>query len=196
MTHISNRSQVDGWKKFFVRVPSSISQCGGKTNRTLFWSMAIAMDDGAVDGIKVVDVCQWILHSNMSNIIPLPFKTTLSTSYTDVSELAQVMQCLEHHLAHVVNIRITSKCNWHLYEHLLTPPLTGLLELWPVPLSVENFQMWELMGCLELENHVIDGMMSQLHLVCNYNNMLIKWWDPGHIDTGNGWAAAMAWEQE
>ena len=34
--------------------------------------------------------------------------------------------------------------------------------------------MRELMGCLELENQVIEGMMSQLHLVCNYNNMLIK----------------------
>ena len=47
--------------------------------------------------------------------------------------------------------------------------------------------MWELMGCLELENQVIKGMMSQLHLVRNYNNMLIKRWDPGHVDVGNGW---------
>ena len=50
-----------------------------------------------------------VLHSTMSNIIPLPFKSTLSSSYADASELAQAMQCLECHLAHVVNIRITSK---------------------------------------------------------------------------------------
>ena len=56
--------------------------------------------------------------------------------------------------------------------------------------------MRELMGCLELENQVIEGMMSQLRLVRNYNNMLIKRWDPGHVDAGNGWAAAAAWEQE
>ena len=45
----------------------------------------------------------------MSNIIPLPFESALSSSYADASELAQAMQCLERHLAHVVNIRITSK---------------------------------------------------------------------------------------
>ena len=56
--------------------------------------------------------------------------------------------------------------------------------------------MWELMGRLELENQVIKGMMSQLRLVRNYNNMLIKRWDPGHVDAGNGWVAAVAWEQE
>ena len=46
----------------------------------------------------------------MSNIIPLPFESALSTSYADVSELAQAMQHLKCHLAHVVNIQITSKC--------------------------------------------------------------------------------------
>ena len=51
-------------------------------------------------------------------------------------------------------------------------------------------------GILELENQVINGMMSQLSLVCNYNSLLIKWWDPGHIDAGNGWVVAAAWEQE
>ena len=56
--------------------------------------------------------------------------------------------------------------------------------------------MRELMGRLELENQVIEGMMSKLRVVRNYNNMLIKWWDPGHMDGGNGWAVAAAWEQE
>ena len=50
-----------------------------------------------------------VLHSNMSNIIPLPFESSLSASYADMSELAQAMQRLEHHLAHVVNIQVTSK---------------------------------------------------------------------------------------
>ena len=72
----------------------------------------------------------------------------------------------------------------------------GLLESWPVPSGAENFQMQELMGCLELENQVIEGMMSQLRLVRNYNNLLIKQWDPGHGNAGNGWAAVAAWEQE
>ena len=72
----------------------------------------------------------------------------------------------------------------------------GLLEAWPVPSGVENIQMQELMGRLELENHVIEGMMGQLRLVRNYNNLLIKRWDPGHGNAGNGWAAAAAWEQE
>ena len=45
-----------------------------------------------------------VLHSNMLNIIPLPFESTLSSSYADASELAQAMQHLKHHLAHVVNI--------------------------------------------------------------------------------------------
>ena len=62
--------------------------------------------------------------------------------------------------------------------------------------GAENFQMRELMGRLDLENQVIEGMMGQLCLVRNYNNMLIKRWDPGHADAGNGWAAAAAWEQE
>ena len=74
--------------------------------------------------------------------------------------------------------------------------LIGLLESWPAPSGAENFQMGELMGRLELENQVIKGIMSQLCLVHNYNNMLIKRWDPGHVDAGNGWAAAAAWEQE
>ena len=45
----------------------------------------------------------------MSNIIPLPFESALSSSYADASELVQAMQRLEHHLAHVVNIQVTSK---------------------------------------------------------------------------------------
>ena len=54
----------------------------------------------------------------MSNIIPLPFESTLSASYTDASELAQALQHLERHLAHIINIRVTSKC--FLYpEHAL-----------------------------------------------------------------------------
>ena len=52
------------------------------------------------------------------------------------------------------------------------------------------------MGHLELENQVIEGMMGQLHLVCNNNNLFIKWWDPGHADAGKGWAVAAAWAQE
>ena len=74
--------------------------------------------------------------------------------------------------------------------------IVGLLESWPVPSGAENFQMQELMGRLELENQVIEGMMGQLRLMCNYNNLLIKRWDPGHENAGNGWAAAAAWEQE
>ena len=46
---------------------------------------------------------------HMSNIIPLPFESSLSTSYADASELAQAMQHLERHLAHVINIRVTVK---------------------------------------------------------------------------------------
>ena len=56
--------------------------------------------------------------------------------------------------------------------------------------------MQELMGHLELENQVIEGMMGQLRLMRNYNNLLIKQWDPGHGNAGNGWGAAAAWEQE
>ena len=56
--------------------------------------------------------------------------------------------------------------------------------------------MRELMDRLVLENQVIEGMMGQLRMVHNFNNMLIKRWDPGHVDAGNRWAAAAAWEQE
>ena len=56
--------------------------------------------------------------------------------------------------------------------------------------------MRELMDRLALENQVIEGMMGQLRMVRNFNNMLIRWWDPGHVDAGNGWGAAAAWEQE
>ena len=45
----------------------------------------------------------------MSNIIPLPFESTLSASYADASELAQAMQHLERHLAHIINIWVTSE---------------------------------------------------------------------------------------
>ena len=75
-------------------------------------------------------------------------------------------------------------------------PIVGLLESWPLPSGAEQFQMRELMDRLALENQVIEGMMGQLRMVRNFNNMLIKWWDPGHVDAGNGWAAAAAWEQE
>ena len=56
--------------------------------------------------------------------------------------------------------------------------------------------MWELIDWLALENQVIEGMMGQLCMVCNFNKMLKKWWDPGHVDAGNRWGAAAAWEQE
>ena len=56
--------------------------------------------------------------------------------------------------------------------------------------------MWELMNWLALENQVIEGMMGQLRMVHNFNNMLIRQWDPGHVDAGNGWGVAAAWEQE
>ena len=72
----------------------------------------------------------------------------------------------------------------------------NMLELWPLPSGAEQFQMRELMDHLALENQVIEGMMGQLCMVRNFNNMLIKRWDPGHVDTGNGWAAVVAWEQE
>ena len=42
----------------------------------------------------------------------------------------------------------------------LTTALIGLLESWLVPLGAENFQMRELMGCLELENQVIEGTIK------------------------------------
>ena len=75
-------------------------------------------------------------------------------------------------------------------------PIVGLLESWPLPSGAEQFQMRELMDRLALENQVIEGMMGQLRMVHNFNNMLIKWWDPGHVDAGNGWGVAAAWEQE
>ena len=56
----------------------------------------------------------------MSNIIPLPFESALSSSYTDASELVQAMQHLEHHLAHVVNIRVTSKFPCCYFYGILT----------------------------------------------------------------------------
>ena len=74
--------------------------------------------------------------------------------------------------------------------------IVGLLESWPLPSGAEQFQMRELMDRLALENQVIEGMMGQLRMVRNFNNMLIKQWDPGHVDAGNGWGAAAAWEQE
>ena len=77
----------------------------GISSGAWFWQWAA----GLWSGIKTVSFGLQVLHSNMSNIIPLPFESTLSSSYADMSELAQAMQCLEHHLAHVVNIRITSK---------------------------------------------------------------------------------------
>ena len=55
-----------------------------------------------------------------------------------------------------------------------------------------QFQMQELMDWLALKNQVIEGMMGQLRMVHNFNNMFIKQWDPGHVDAGNGWAAAAA----
>ena len=148
-------------------------------------------------GIKTVGLRLRVLHSHMSNIIPLPFESTLSSSYADTSELAQAMQHLERHLVHVVDIRVTSKFPFsrHSFDGMLTF-IVGLLELWPLPSGAEQFQMRELMDCLALENQVIEGMMGQLHMVRNFNNMLIKWWDPGHVDAGNGWGAAVAWEQE
>ena len=72
----------------------------------------------------------------------------------------------------------------------------GLLESWPLPSGAEQFQMRELMDRLALENQVIEGMMGQLHMVCNFNNMLIKRWDLSHVDAGNRWGVAAAWEQE
>ena len=62
-----------------------------------------------LSNIKVDNLWHGDLHFNMSNIIPLPFKSSLSASYADASELVQAMQHLECHLAHVVNIWVTSK---------------------------------------------------------------------------------------
>ena len=64
---------------------------------------------------------------------------------------------------------------WQLIDLYADYKLLGSLESWPLPSGAEQFQMWELMDQLALENQVIEGMMSQLHLVHSYNNMLIKW---------------------
>ena len=98
-------------KKFFVRAPSSISQHGGKANGIQFRGVVLAMGDMAFEHYKSKQLLSskfFIL--TMSNIIPLPFESSLSSSYADASELAQAMQRLERHLAHVVNIRVTSEC--------------------------------------------------------------------------------------
>ena len=95
-------------KKFFVRGPSLISQRSGKTNRILFQSMVLAKC-----GITAAATYKWTtcgMVTFMLNIIPLPFESSLSASYTDASELVQAMQRLEHHLAHVVNIWVM--CKW------------------------------------------------------------------------------------
>ena len=99
-------------KKFFVRVPSSISQCSEKANRIWPWSMVLAMGGVAFEQYKGGWFLPFSSSFHMSNIIPLPFKSALSSSYADASELAQAMQRLEHHLAHVVNIWVTSKCSF------------------------------------------------------------------------------------
>ena len=91
-------------KKVFVRVLSSTSQRGGKTNRIPFRSVVLVLAGMANGQYKGRWPSSKFFISTMSNIIPLPFKSTLSASYADVSELAQAMQCLERHLAHVVNI--------------------------------------------------------------------------------------------
>ena len=59
--------------------------------------------------IKANGLRPQVPHSFMSNIIPLPFESSLSASYADASELVQAMQRLERHLAHVVNSWVTSK---------------------------------------------------------------------------------------
>ena len=85
------------------------------------------------------------------------------------------MQRLECHLAHVVNIRVTSKLPFsrRSCDGMLTL-IAGLLESWPLPSGAEQFQMRELMDRLALENQVIEGMMGQLRMVHNFNNMLIR----------------------
>ena len=87
----------------------------GFSSGAWFWQWAA----GSWNGIKTVGFCLQVLHSSMSNIIPLPFESALSSSYADASELAQSMQRLERHLAHVVNIRITSKFLYRRFELVL-----------------------------------------------------------------------------
>ena len=92
-------------------MPSSISQRGGKANRIPFQSVVLAMGGLALEQYKD----RWLFFfeffiPTMSNIIPLPFESLLSSSYADTSELAQAMQRLECHLAHVINIWVTSEC--------------------------------------------------------------------------------------
>ena len=108
-------SRVGGWKKFFVRGPSSISQRSEKANRMQSQGVVLVTAGMAFEQYKGRDhlVFQFLIPI-MSNIIPLPFESSLSASYADASELAQAMQRLEHHLAHVVNIRVTSKWFRHL----------------------------------------------------------------------------------
>ena len=97
-------------KKFFVRAPSSISQRGGKADGIQFQSVVLAMGGETLEWYNDSRLFRLqVLHLNMSNIIPLLFESSLSSSYANVSELAQAMQRLERHLAHVVNIRVTSK---------------------------------------------------------------------------------------
>ena len=88
-----------------------VSQRSGKANGRLSQSMALAMGGMAFEQYKSRQLFFFEFSiPTMSNIIPLPFESSLSSSYADASELAQAMQRLEHHLAHVINIRVTSKC--------------------------------------------------------------------------------------
>ena len=82
----------------------------GFSSGAWFWQWVA----GLLSSIKAEDFCLFVPHSTMSNIIPLPFESTLSASYADASELAQAMQHLERHLAHIINIRVTSKCYFTL----------------------------------------------------------------------------------
>ena len=137
-------------KKFFVRGLSSISQRSGKANRMQFRGMVLATAVMAIEQYKGRG--RFVFQSFipiMSNIIPLPFESTLSSSYADASELAQAMQRLERHLAHVINIRVTGRLSFNpcSFDVVLTF-LVGLLESWPLPSGAEQFQMRELMDCL------------------------------------------------
>ena len=77
----------------------------GFSSGAWFWRWAA----GSLSSIKTEGFRLFGFHSTMSNIIPLPFESSLSLSYADASELAQAMQRLERHLAHVINIRVTSE---------------------------------------------------------------------------------------